>query len=915
MAVVDFRNTFRIQADEPIDSRFVLEDEAARFAYPTGALYEGLLVYQIDTKVLWTLIDVSNKDNTSGWSRETNDDIISITASDVKSNGFRDLIFTFESGKVITIENAFKEAEKGDKGDTGATGARGEQGATGADGIGTQGPKGDTGDQGEPGPTGATGQDGTDGTDGTPGAKGDKGDTAPVTKENVDTAIGVSEATGDYYYNNDGEWVPIPAPLKGQIDDAIGANPATNDPDRFYAEDGQFRVPAGGGGSGTNVVANPNTIATDTLNTIEVGTTTYNLPSGGVVEYDDVIDRPITRDRQQGVYQFSGTRTNTVIKLAGNQTSIISIPDDFGLTGTFTFSGDLSSILGRRFTNIVAMPIVGSSIEVVMSNIATAIVAIHPDITWDGNVNNTTLKGNTPGKSITIDYGTNEPLNSLFALSNGPAELETIVNQNGPTSFGTTLSYLTPDGGAASLSLFAPNSDSNIVSTGFGIAVGIGVFTPGFTATFVPPTLQLIITSEPRLPHVPFEFFFDNNNAPTSAAGDLGETFVGNGGIEANLINIITFPDGSSTTTAIDSYDDLTDAPIERLNQVDTFHIEGDRFNIVTPTARNEHILIVVSNTYNPETGGTFSFNPDTQELVYNVSIDEMLFPSTDLDIRDYMTTMANAIVGLDANITWDGVLIDTVINETLDPATAIQIDLGTTLSIATYFRITNSGSEDAFTIESDGQGNQVGTTLMFENTNVGAVATLSFSSVDNTNIRDTFANEFVNTIRDNSIASGNPYVATWDSATQLLAVKRVDAIAVRDPLIFILDNNGVTDALLVGNMTISAAVVSQEEVNQIDIITFPDGTSQTTAATGGGTADLFHDITRNGRFLDPDGIALQSGEDATDGIGNTDAHYNTVIYENTTYYWIQNKQIPIRSSIIRSSNITDGNIVATKTY
>ena len=280
MAVVDFRNTFRIQADEPIDSRFVLEDEAARFAYPTGALYEGLLVYQIDTKVLWTLIDVLNKDNASGWSRETNDDIISITASDVKSNGFRDLIFTFESGKVITIENAFKEAEKGDKGDTGATGARGEQGATGATGIGTQGPKGDTGDQGEPGPTGPAGQDGTDGTDGTPGAKGDKGDTAPVTKENVDTAIGVSEATGDYYYNNDGEWVPIPAPLKGQIDDAIGANPGTNAGDKFYADDGQFRVPAGGGGSGTNVVANPNTIATDTLNTIEVGTTTYNLPSG-----------------------------------------------------------------------------------------------------------------------------------------------------------------------------------------------------------------------------------------------------------------------------------------------------------------------------------------------------------------------------------------------------------------------------------------------------------------------------------------------------------------------------------------------------------------------------------------------------------------------------------------------------------
>ena len=283
MAVVDFLNTFRIQADQPIDSRFVLADEAERLAYPKGALYEGLLVYQVDSKVLWTLVDKDRSNEPEGWSRETSDDIISITATDVKPNGFRDLVFTFESGKVITIENAFKEAEKGDKGDTGATGARGEQGATGEDGIGTQGPKGDTGDQGEPGPTGARGTDGADGADGLPGAKGDKGDTAPVTKENVDTAIGVGEEPGDYYYNNDGEWVPIPAPLKGQIDDAIGANPGTNDTGRFYAEDGQFRTPAGGSGGGTNVVANPTDPATEDLTKLEVGDTIYSISgsSGG----------------------------------------------------------------------------------------------------------------------------------------------------------------------------------------------------------------------------------------------------------------------------------------------------------------------------------------------------------------------------------------------------------------------------------------------------------------------------------------------------------------------------------------------------------------------------------------------------------------------------------------------------------
>ena len=266
MAIVPFFNTFQIQADEPIDSRFVLADEAARFAYPPGALYEGLIVYQLDTKVLWTLVDLNASSTSAGWSRETGDSIVSITASDVKSNGFRDLIFTFESGKVITIDNAFREAEKGDKGDTGADGARGEQGAMGlpgsqgqmglpgtdgingqdgtngtdgTDGIdGAQGARGQQGLPGTPGTDGTDGQDGqqgipgingTDGADGQPGKDGAMGNTGPagsdasVTKENVDLALEVGDSDNAFYYNNDGNWVVIPNPIKGQIDDAIGA--------------------------------------------------------------------------------------------------------------------------------------------------------------------------------------------------------------------------------------------------------------------------------------------------------------------------------------------------------------------------------------------------------------------------------------------------------------------------------------------------------------------------------------------------------------------------------------------------------------------------------------------------------------------------------------------------------------------
>ena len=326
MAVVDFINTFRIQADQPIDSRFVLADEAARFNYPTGALYEGLIVYQVDTKVLWTLVDKNASNEAAGWSRETSDDIVSIVATDVKPNGFRDLVFTFESGRVITIDNAFREAEKGAKGDTGADGARGEQGPMGlpgsqgqmglpgTDGIngqdgtngtdgtdgkdGAQGARGQQGLPGTPGTDGTDGTDGqqgipgtngTDGADGQPGKDGAMGNTGPagsdasVTKENVDLALEVGDSDNDFYYNNDGNWVVIPDPTKGQIDDAIGATPGTSDPRKFYAEDGQFRTPAGGGGSGTSVIANPTGAATADLTKLEVADVIYGISgsSGG----------------------------------------------------------------------------------------------------------------------------------------------------------------------------------------------------------------------------------------------------------------------------------------------------------------------------------------------------------------------------------------------------------------------------------------------------------------------------------------------------------------------------------------------------------------------------------------------------------------------------------------------------------
>ena len=112
-----------------------------------------------------------------------------------------------------------------------------------------------------------------------------------------------------------------------------------------------------------------------------------------------------------------------------------------------------------------------------------------------------------------------------------------------------------------------------------------------------------------------------------------------------------------------------------------------------------------------------------------------------------------------------------------------------------------------------------------------------------------------------------------------------------------------------------TTVVANPNTIATDDLNTILVGTTTYNLPSGGGSTDLFHDITKNGRFLDTDGIALPSGNDATDNLGNTDAQYNEVMYNNVTYYWIQNKQVPIRSAIIRSGNRNTGDIVATKNY
>jgi len=60
---------FNILNNEPVDARFSLADQSARYALSSANVYEGLQVYQQSDNTIWILTDTSNVGNSNGWTQ------------------------------------------------------------------------------------------------------------------------------------------------------------------------------------------------------------------------------------------------------------------------------------------------------------------------------------------------------------------------------------------------------------------------------------------------------------------------------------------------------------------------------------------------------------------------------------------------------------------------------------------------------------------------------------------------------------------------------------------------------------------------------------------------------------------------------------------------------------------------------
>jgi len=60
---------FNITNSDPVDARFSLANQAARYALSAANIYKGLVVFQQDDSTLFVLTDTTNVGNVNGWTQ------------------------------------------------------------------------------------------------------------------------------------------------------------------------------------------------------------------------------------------------------------------------------------------------------------------------------------------------------------------------------------------------------------------------------------------------------------------------------------------------------------------------------------------------------------------------------------------------------------------------------------------------------------------------------------------------------------------------------------------------------------------------------------------------------------------------------------------------------------------------------
>jgi hypothetical protein len=192
----------------------------------------------------------------------------------------------------------------------------------------------------------------------------------------------------------------------------------------------------------------------------------------------------------------------------------------------------------------------------------------------------------------------------------------------------------------------------------------------------------------------------------------------------------------------------------------------------------------------------TFSYDPDVDNSIYTNSVATTSIPFNS-SASTTLTTIANAITGLDASITWDSVVGTDGSNRYVD------IDLGTTANISQQLILTGNGATNTTVslIESDGissTSNALATTVTLQDYNSSQTTVRSFQADDLTAPTTGRTVDVAEWVKD-QINSNNEtpvnFTATNESADSRIEATADVASAVTGLFTVTVNNQGVSNA------------------------------------------------------------------------------------------------------------------------
>ena len=605
----------------------------------------------------------------------------------------------------------------------------------------------------------------------------DAGFITGITKANVDTAIGDGANDTDYYAS-DKTWKTIPSGgsvTKAAVDTAIGAS-AGGDATLFYNQQGNYVAPAGG--------------------------------SGGTGDYDDLTNKPIERLRTVETIVLDGTRGNVQIPNAGtNEFSTITLQNDFDSSVAFT-ALDTSSDL-----------------------------TYHTQLVAAGRWQFATSAGFSNGMVI-ADGTAWSTLGGLFLADSF---------LSGGTGIGTQVSVndsirITLGTGAATFTVISIQNVSNIVSAiELGTARDVvgtinGISTDNTTISF---DAELISTGSATFSYDP-----DTANAVYNSA-ITDRTFDNPGDdITTNITQIANNIAALETDITWDGI--VTDIPSSTTPVVST----STTFVNAVPSNAGEWGLFTGAIYITPSSGDAWTTlngidireNPSGTPLKDLLVTGDILRLTWGAGSADFIVNVDNVRVQLGVPFNIVGTIGRTFTNGesfTLQgdiAATAgqssITLDLGTNTNINSSFSISGGLNNAETVVNTDaapGMGSSVPATTITV-TDADGMEVTSFTaavSLETDSNIDTVGQQIANAVNANT-ETPIDFTATWDLASKTIVLTAASS-GDTDLWTITFDNNGETGANA-GNLSVLTQIQSGEIINEVAILTFPDGNSQVIA-------------------------------------------------------------------------------------